>query len=622
MRVLFRALALVGVLTAGLLAPHDAKAAGARFTACGDNGLECTKLTVPLDRTGVTPGTITLYVERLLPDGLPRGTMFLVAGGPGQPSAETFNLAENGTTFKNLFPGYTLVAFDNRGTGKSDVISCPRLQAEVTATVEQQARYAAECATIIGPTRRFYATRDHAEDTESVRQAIGADRIGLWGTSYGTKLAVAYALAHPDHVDRLLLDSIVLPEGSDPLATQLLRSMPSGLASLCRANACRSATPSLPADVAALANRLAAHPISGRVPQPGGKSRLQRLDGVTFLGVVIDTDLNPGLAAELPAAVRAALRGVPRPLLRIVALDQQSSSIRSKDLSFGLLAATNCADGHFPWAPDTPVAQRKALLDAARAALPAGATGPFGRWATDLGSAALCIQWPSPSGGAPLGPGPLPDVPVLILTGDRDLRTPVANALELATRFRHADVTIVPGVGHSVQSADYTGCANGAIAAWLSGSLPPRVCNPVSPLVAPLAAFPSSVRTLTPLGAGGLRGRTLAAAVRTIREAGATWTLAATGFGTAPARVAGPYGGFLRPAKEGAVFSLVRYSTVPGVELSGKLQLEFGIVRAIIPFRFVGSIKVSGPNVARGALEVGGSSITGTLGGRRVSARI
>ncbi len=579
-------LALVGVLAAGLLAPHDADAAGARFTACGDNGLECTKVSVPLDRTGVTPGTITLYVERLLPDGLPRGTMFLVAGGPGQPSAETFNLAENGTTFKNLFPGYTLVAFDNRGTGKSDVISCPRLQAEVTATVEQQARYAAECATIIGPTRRFYATRDHAEDTESVRQAIGADRIGLWGTSYGTKLAVAYALAHPEHVDRLLLDSIVLPEGSDPLATQLLRSMPSGLGSLCRANVCRSATPNLPADVATLANRLAAHPISGWVPQPGGKRRLQRLDGVTFLGVVIDTDLNPGLAAELPAAVRAALRGVPRPLLRIVALDQQSSSIRSKDLSFGLLAATNCADGHFPWAPDTPVPQRKALLDAARAALPAGATGPFGRWATDLGSAAL------------------------------------SNALELATRFRHADVTIVPGVGHSVQSADYTGCANRAIAAWLSGSLPPRVCNPVSPLVAPLAAFPSSVGTLAPLGAGGLRGRTLAAAVRTIREAGATWTLAATGFGTAPTRVAGPYGGDLRPAKEGAVFSLVRYSTVPGVELSGKLELEFGVIRAIIPFRFVGSIKVSGPKVARGALEVGSSSISGTLGGRHVSARI
>jgi pimeloyl-ACP methyl ester carboxylesterase len=612
----------VSVVTAALVAPHGAAAAGARFTACGDNGLECTKLVVPLDRSGVTPGTITLYVERLLPDGLPRGVMFLIAGGPGQPSAETFNLAENATTFKNLFPGYTLVAFDNRGTGKSGVISCPRLQAEVTATAQQQAQYAAECATIIGPTRRFYATRDHAEDIESVRQAIGADRIGLWGTSYGTKLAVAYALAHPEHVDRLLLDSVVPPEGSDPLATQLLRSMPSGLASLCRANVCRAATPNLPGDVARLANRLAARPLTGTVPQPGGKRRRVRVDGVTFLGVVVDTDLNPGLAAELPAAVRAALRGVPRPLLRIIALDQQSSSITSKDLSFGLLAATNCADGRFPWQPDTPVDQRQALLNAARAALPPGATGPFGHWATDIGTAALCIRWPSPSGGTPLGPGPLPDVPVLILAGDRDLRTPVANALALAPRFPHASVTIVPGVGHSVQSADYTGCANGAIATWLSGSLPPRVCNPVGPLVAPLAAFPRSIGALAPLGGGGLRGRTLAAAVRTVREAGATWALAATGFSTAPPRVAGPYGGFLRPAKQGAVFSLVRYSTVPGVELTGKLELQFGVIRAIIPFRFGGSIKVGGPKAARGALEVGPTAIRGTLGGRRVSARI
>src|ERR671933_2393082 len=110
-----------------------------------------------------------------------------------------------------VLPGYTLVAFDNRGTGKSNLINCPVLQNTTGGTAEQFAALARDCATAIGPTREFYATRDHAEDIESVRTALGFGKIALYGVSYGTKLALAYALAHPSGVDRLVLDSVALP---------------------------------------------------------------------------------------------------------------------------------------------------------------------------------------------------------------------------------------------------------------------------------------------------------------------------------------------------------------------------------------------------------------------------
>ena len=70
----------------------------------------------------------------------------------------------------------------------------------------------------------FYGTRESAEDIESVRHALGVDRIALFGLSYGTKQTLAYAAAHPEHVDRLLLDSTVLPDGPDPLGLASLRS--------------------------------------------------------------------------------------------------------------------------------------------------------------------------------------------------------------------------------------------------------------------------------------------------------------------------------------------------------------------------------------------------------------
>ena len=319
------------------------KAAG----TCGQNGLVCLQVSVPLDRTGVVPGTISLHVEELPAAGTPRGVMFLIAGGPGQGSAHTFGLGEAGadSLFRFLFPGYTLVAYDDRGTGASGLIDCPALQVANTEDTEKAA--AAVCGSSLGAGAGFYSTADHAEDLDAVRQALGADKVALYGVSYGTKLAAAYALAHPDHVERLLLDSVVPTDLADPYGSNVLRSLPSTLATLC-AGGCNG--PQLGADLVALANKYAAAPLTGKVG-----SKKVRVDGLEMLSVVLDADLNPGLAAELPAILHAARLGNTQPLLRLAALHDVSALEPSADLSFGLYAATVCRDGPFPWTPDTPI---------------------------------------------------------------------------------------------------------------------------------------------------------------------------------------------------------------------------------------------------------------------------
>ncbi|MDX6401727.1 MAG: hypothetical protein QOF27_2333, partial [Gaiellaceae bacterium] len=337
-----------------LVAPGTAHAA-ITLTPCPDttNGLQCGTVDVPLDRTGVVPGTIALHVEVLPATGLPRGTMFLVAGGPGQGSAHVYGLGspDSAEFMRAMMPGYTLVAFDNRGTGDSGVIRCPELQNTPTASAEQGAILARDCAAIIGPQRQFYATRDHAEDTDAVRAALGVPKIGLMGVSYGTKLALAYALAHPGNVERLILDSVVPTQLPDPFDRNVLREMPTTLDSLCDGGLCRAATPNFSAEVATLANRIEAKPISGKIIAPNGKLKTVRMDGEELISMLIDTDLSPGLAAEAPASVHAALKGNVRPLLRIYDLNLRTGELASEDLSFGLNAATNCADGRFPWSP-------------------------------------------------------------------------------------------------------------------------------------------------------------------------------------------------------------------------------------------------------------------------------
>src|ERR687884_514452 len=612
----FRGPILLAALAAALVVPHGAAAARAAFAPCGRGALECATVNVPLDRYGGTPGTVSLYVERLGAAGTPRGVMFLIAGGPGQGSAGAFDLGTNAAEWRDQFPGYTLVAFDPRGTGRSGVLRCPELQADPSASPAREQALVAKCATEIGSSRSFYSTRDHADDIDAVRQALGVDRIGLWGTSYGTQLSVAYALTYPSHVQRLLLDSVADAAGRDPFSLDDLQQMPKGLASLCSGGLCRAATPNFVGEVVKLANRLGTHPLTGKVAKPGGGTSTVRADGVDFLsGVVLDSDLNAGLAAELPAAVHAALRRNPRPLLRLVQLDRETSVTPTEELSMGLLAATVCDDGPFPWQPETPIAQRRALLDAARNALAPGATGPFGKWATDIGPAALCLLWPPQARRPGIGAGPLPDVPVLVLAGERDLRTPASNAAAIAARFPQGHLLTVPGVGHSVLGADFTTCSGEAVKTWLNGGAPPSRCPRSPMLVNPIGKFPSSFAALRPTGAAGARGRTLAAVAKTVREAAASWGLAVTGFSQAHS-IAGVYGGALRAS--GVTFSLSRYSLVPGVRVSGSFRLFRPGAGLPLPARFVGSVRVTGAKAAHGSLRVGRATLSGRLGGRRV----
>jgi pimeloyl-ACP methyl ester carboxylesterase len=607
-----RRLVLVLLASAFFAAAGQARAA-ITLTPCKTGGVQCGTVVAPLDRTGGTPGTVALHVEVLPAQGTARGVMFLIAGGPGQGSAGSFDLSPgfNRDLMRFMFPNYTFVAFDNRGTGQSGLINCPTLQSTLTGTVEQFAALAADCASVIGPQRVFYATRNHADDIDAVRASLGVDKIALYGVSYGTKLSLAYALGYPTHVERLILDSVVPATYPDVFDRNVLQEMPGTLTNFCSDGICKGATKDFALDVITLANRLEAKPIRGKIIGTNGKLKTVRMNGEELLTMMIDADLGPGLAAEAPAAVHAALGGNIRPLLRIYDLDLLSSELSAEDLSFGLNAATNCADGRFPWSPSTPPTARRPAIESAITNLPAGSLGPFGNWAARIGTSYFCEQWPSPAGNTPLGPGPLPNVPMIALNGGFDLRTPVANALAVVNQFPQGKLLVVRGVGHSVTGADVSGCSQNYVRQWILGTLnaPDRAecAERVLPLAKVITAFPRRpARTVA---------QTLAAAGKTVREAEATsW------FGFASARFVarGLYGGKLVNGKNGLDFTLTRYSVAPGVLVSGKLSF----VDISSSSTYKGTVKVSGSAAVAGTLKFAKTGkVTGTLGGRRVSGR-
>src|SRR5918994_1504923 len=138
--------------------------------------------------------------------------LLLLAGGPGQSATDAFGPDALGV----LFPAYRnrdLVIFDQRGSGRSGLLRCRRLE---RANLLRAGAAAGACARALGARRAFYTSRDSDDDIDAIREQLGAEQVALYGTSYGTKVALGYALRYPGRVERLVLDSTVEAEGPDP----------------------------------------------------------------------------------------------------------------------------------------------------------------------------------------------------------------------------------------------------------------------------------------------------------------------------------------------------------------------------------------------------------------------
>jgi TAP-like protein len=282
--------------------------------------------------------------------------------------------------------------------------------------------------------------------------------------------------------------------------------------------------------------------------------------------------------------------------------------LKVEDLSFGLYAATNCADGTFPWTPDTPPTARPQILQSTLSGLPSGSFGAFGNWAGRTGTAFFCEEWPSPAGNTPLAPGPLPNVPMIALNGGFDMRTPTSNALAVVSQFPQGRLIEVPGVGHSVTGQDASFCSQRALREWILGTLDaPKLaqCPRVAPVAKVLRAFPQSARRASV-------SSTLSIAGRALRDAEAFWwqlNPPATSW-------RGLFGGKVAQLKKRDGFRLTRYALAPGVFVSGTvLFADIGP-----PSTFKGTLKVFGPRAVAGTLRISKNSLSGRLGGRPVRA--
>src|SRR5690349_19424022 len=338
---------------AALLAPAAAARADTlAFSPCASRaGFQCGTLNVPLDRGGAIAGQIALAVTRVPASSNPQHKALLtLAGGPGQaaiPLAEDFaTLMGAGLTDRDL------LVFDQRGTGSSGPLQCTALLPGHSSG--SPAADAQRCAQQLGPARGLYTTPDSVDDIEAIRQAAGYDKLMIYGVSYGTKVAEQYAARYPGHVEGLILDSVVRPDGPDPFHRSTFAATRRVLGELCSDNDCRGITNNPTSDLAKIVKRLAKHRLRGTVVNGHGHRLKLSMNDLDMLQIALGRDLNPTLRAELPSSVYSALHGDRTPLLRLAARSEGLNEINGLQAAGGgdsdaLFAATRCEETLFPW---------------------------------------------------------------------------------------------------------------------------------------------------------------------------------------------------------------------------------------------------------------------------------
>ena len=408
-------------------------------------GFTCSSLTVPLDHAGHTPGELHLAVAVADNAAAPRGVLVDLTGGPGQGGVAFVPRVR--ARMRALLRQYRLVMLDQRGTGEA-ALRCPALQRAMgTSDLTVPPKGVVEaCARKLGPSRAFYSTNDTVADLEALRAALGAPKLTLDGTSYGTFVAERYAIAHPDRVARLVLDSVVPAAGLDGLEADGMHETARVLRAVCRAQHC----PGDPAaDLAAV--------VRARHDGPALDDTLVALSvgAPTYPGVLRGASRGAPGPSAAPGPARA--RGAPRP--GGARADPQPGAARRDAVHRHPRALGDV--GRAPRRPRGRVRKAAASVD----------PSPYDR-ATVLGNGFIqtCLRWPPTTAPPALGKGDLPPVPTLLLAGDRDLSTPLPWAREQTAHTPNGKLVVVKGSGHSVQSRAPHGEGMRAVKAFLLGS--------------------------------------------------------------------------------------------------------------------------------------------------------
>lgn len=400
-------------------------------------------LLVPENRNVASSRQITLKYVRFPATGDQAGPPIIyLAGGPGGSGIQTAKWRRF-PLFMAMREFGDVIALDQRGTGASnDLPNCTSSEHISTTSPTSDADYFkiqraafAECLDFWkteGVDVHGYNTNESVADLDALRVHLGAEKINLWGISYGSHLSLAALKQMDDRIGRIVITAI---EGLDQTIKQPARGdlyFDRLQAAINTVPEAKAKYPDVKEMIARVLNRLEAEPLAVNVPTRDGGHAPYLLQKRDMQQITSALAADPARIVWILGVYKALDEGITEPL---VAMLQRAVNPSDTAVSFrpmGTLMDVASGSGS---------ARRAMLTRQAETAL----MGPHMN-----GTMHLETVDPSLDLGDDFRTPPVSDVPILVLSGTLDGRTYPESGQEATAGLSHRQTVTVINGGHNL----------------------------------------------------------------------------------------------------------------------------------------------------------------------------
>ena len=420
----------------------------------------CGTMKRPWDPNDDSLGSFDLAFALVLPISgkVSKPAVVGLEGGPGYGSIASGQLYAE--MLQPLLADRALLVVDQRGTGKSSPADC-----DYDDTISA-------CAKELGDRFDLYGTELVADDLGALIQALNLGVVDVYGDSYGTFVAQVFASHHPDLVRSLVLDGAYPVTGETAWYPTQGAAMRRAYTVVCeRTKGCGDDNTGTMQLLTRLLTKLRKNVVSVQAPGADGKIINVKLNPQNLNDVAFGGTYGPTTYREFNASLRAALAGDPLPLGRLVAESKATNVEEPVSVySPGLQVAVSCHD--YPQLFDMAQSRaiRKSQYDAAVAnqiKVDPDIYGPFQireYLKSDFSTQPLCLPWPIATRNPWKLPGPpdgrYPDIPTLVLSGELDTITTVAEGDLVAAQFARSRHVTLANSTHVTAMGDVYKCAS------------------------------------------------------------------------------------------------------------------------------------------------------------------
>jgi pimeloyl-ACP methyl ester carboxylesterase len=387
-----------------------------------------------------------------------REPLVLIQGGPGVPGTL---MAPNFARREALRDRRDLVFFDQRGTAGSGALSCAFLARTNFLGTLFPTDHVSACRR--GLTRQAdlatYTNAISAEDLEAIRKALSVETWSLGGYSFGTRLAQMYARRYPRRVRAVVLDGVV-PNDAEltaDLAPAMEKSVDYVVRRCAKDPVCGTRYPDTQRAIVRIGRGLDTLPVNVSVADSLGRILTGPFGPWDFAYAVRGMLYGP-LAASLPAWVNEAER--TNDFSAFARVYWQRTRWVGDSTSVPLHLGVYCSE-------DLPFIDSAGAVRRARGTL----IGP--RYYQEY--RAGCAAWPMPRASREMRQPWKSDIPVLLLSGERDPVTPPEYGTRVSRALSRSRHIVIRGGGHAEQSA----CKTQVVADFLNeplAQLPATTC--------------------------------------------------------------------------------------------------------------------------------------------------